>query len=136
MRRFWRLFHKEMIGVVVVDHGSREPESNEAFLRVVKRFADRVPEMIVEPAHMSLSSPTIEEAFDKLVQRGARRVVIHPYFLLPGRHWREDIPALAQKAGQKHPSIPWNVTAPLGESDHILDLVAERIEDALRDGPA
>ena len=61
-------------------------------LKVVAQFAERLPRAIIEPAHMELAEPSIATAFGRCVRRGARRVVIHPYFLLPGRHWSQDIP--------------------------------------------
>lgn len=118
-----------MTGIIIVDHGSRQEESNQAFFKIVDRFARRGLYPIVEPAHMELSSPTIAEAFDRAVARGATEIIVHPYFLLPGKHWHEDIPRLCEAAAKKHPGIRWKVTAPLGESDLILDVVAERIDD-------
>jgi hypothetical protein len=34
-----------------------------------------------------LANPTIKEAFAKVIENGATRVIISPYFLSPGRHW-------------------------------------------------
>lgn len=45
---------------------------------------------------------------------GARTVVVSPYFLSPGRHWQEDLPALAAAAAERHPGVRYLVAAPLG----------------------
>ena len=45
---------------------------------------------------------------------GARTVVVSPYFLSPGRHWQEDLPALAAAAAARHPGVRYLVAAPLG----------------------
>jgi len=82
----------DQVGVIVVDHGSRRAESNAMLLDVVAMFGRMTDWSIIEPAHMELASPTIAEAFDRCVERGAKLVVIHPYFLLPGKHWNQDIP--------------------------------------------
>ena len=50
---------------MVVDHGSRRMASNEALLRVVDLFRELTPYQLVEPAHMELAEPTIEQAFDR-----------------------------------------------------------------------
>ena len=55
-------------------------------LDVVALFQQHTGYAIVEPAHMELAEPSIGTAFDRCIERGARLVVIHPYFLLPGRH--------------------------------------------------
>ncbi len=119
------------IGVILVDHGSRRPESNQAFLEIVSAFAARSPYPIVEAAHMECAPPTIGEAFDSAVARGAEEIVVHPYFLLPGKHWALDIPALVAQAAKNHPGKTWKVTEPLGASEKIRDVILERISAAL-----
>ena len=118
-------------GVIIVDHGSRRRESNDLLLEVVDHFAQSTGLSIVEGAHMELAEPSIETAFSRCVQRGARKVAIFPYFLLPGRHWEQDIPRLASEAAQKHPGIQYLVTAPFGLHALMATVMAERIEHCL-----
>src|SRR5688500_12668713 len=101
----------EKLGIVIVDHGSRRSESNAFLAEVAARFAGQAGFEIVEPAHMELAEPTLETAFEQCVKRGATTVVVHPFFLLPGKHWDEDIPALAAAAARKHPGVRYLVTA-------------------------
>lgn len=122
---------RDEIGVIVVDHGSRRPQSNDMLLDVVAMFRQQSGYAIVEPAHMELAEPSIAAAFERCVERGARLIVIHPYFLLPGRHWKRDIPALAAEAARKHPDVPFLVTAPLGLHPLMAEIMSERIEDCL-----
>jgi len=115
------------VGVIVVDHGSRRAESNAMLLDVVAMFQRVTGYPIVEPAHMELAEPSIQQAFDRCVERGAKLVVCHPYFLLPGRHWSKDIPALVQAAATKHPGVRWLVTAPLAVHDAMASVMQTRI---------
>lgn len=117
---------------MVVDHGSRRAASNEALLRVVTLFQELTPYRLVEPAHMELAEPTIEQAFDRLVNSGAKYVIVHPYFLLPGRHWAQDIPNLAKAAAARHPGIGHLVTAPLGIHRLMSSIMSERIQHCLK----
>src|SRR5690606_11194870 len=80
---------REHTGLVIVDHGSRRDESNQMLEDFVAMFRKLGDYRIVEPAHMELAEPSIATAFDRCVQRGAKRVVVAPYFLAPGRHWNE-----------------------------------------------
>ena len=86
------------MGVVVVDHGSRRAASNEQLERFAELYAATTGRAVVEAAHMELAPPTIAEAFGRCVERGATLVVVAPFFLSPGRHWQEDIPALVDEA--------------------------------------
>ena len=126
----------EQIGVIVVDHGSRRQESNQMLLDIVALFQQHSGYRIVEPAHMELTEPSIATAFARCVQRGARLVVVHPYFLLPGRHWDRDIPVLTSEAADAFPGVPFLVTEPLGKHPLMADIVAERIRDCLQRGGA
>jgi sirohydrochlorin ferrochelatase len=118
-------------GVILVDHGSRREESNLMLLDVVRDFARSSGMKIVEPAHMELAEPSIATAFARCVERGAATVVVFPYFLLPGRHWNEDIPRLTAAAAEKHPGIRYLVTAPFGLHPLMAEIMQQRIAHCL-----
>ncbi len=116
--------------ILLVDHGSRRPESNLLLEAVAAAFAQRYAQRwsIVEPAHMELAEPSIATAFDNCAARGADFVIVCPYFLGPGKHWTHDIPALAAAAAAKYPHLRYHVTATLGLDDLLLQLLAKRID--------
>lgn len=122
----------QRIGVIVVDHGSRRAASNEMLEELTRTsISDRLEYDIVEPAHMELAEPSIATAFDRCVERGATTVVIQPYFLLPGKHWNEDIPELAAGAAAAHPGVSYLVAAPFGVHPLMADVVSARVEYCL-----
>ncbi len=121
----------DKLGVILVDHGSRREESNALLSDVVRQFAELSGQPIVEPAHMELAEPSIATAFGRCVERGATTVVVYPYFLLPGRHWDEDIPRLAAAAARQHPSVRYLVTAPFGLHPLMAEIIEQRIEHCL-----
>ena len=124
-------FGDPSVGVILVDHGSRRDESNALLVDVVRSFEEATGLPIVEPAHMELAEPSIDTAFSRCVERGATTVVVFPYFLLPGRHWHDDIPRLAASAARKHPGVQYLVTAPFGLHPLIADVMRQRIERCL-----
>ncbi len=119
------------VGLIIVDHGSRRDESNRLLLDVVQQFVDATGATIVEPAHMELAEPSIATAFGRCVARGAKTVIVFPYFLLPGRHWNEDIPRLTAAAAKEHPGIRFLVTAPFGLHPLMAEVMQRRIEHCL-----
>lgn len=122
---------QERMAAIVVDHGSRRPESNQALLEVVAKFRESASLRIVEPAHMELAEPSIDTAFGRCVEQGATLIVVHPFFLLPGRHWRHDIPRLAAEAAAKRPGVRYLVTAPLGLHAGMGRIMQEQIDRCL-----
>ena len=124
-------FPGHTIGLVIVDHGSKKAAANDMLLDVAALFKRVSACSIVEPAHMELVDPTIEQAFDRCVAQGATMVVVHPYFLAPGRHSTSDIPRMVAEAAAHHPGIRFHITQPLGLDEKIIALMVERIDHCL-----
>ncbi len=120
--------HGTVTGIVLVDHGSKRPAANDMLLQVAEMFRRVSGNRIVEPAHMELAEPTIAQAFDACVAQGAGMVIVHPYFLSPGRHSTTDIPNLVAQAAAGHPDVRYHVTQPLGLDEKIAQLIIERID--------
>jgi len=118
--------------ILIVDHGSRRAESNQLLHDAARRFQKQSGYTIVEPAHMELAEPSIRQAFDQCVSRGAGRIVVFPWFLSPGRHWTEDIPELVQEAATRHPCVEWLVTPPFGIHPGLMAAVNDRIDVSVR----
>ncbi|URE44342.1 Sirohydrochlorin [Musa troglodytarum] len=119
-----RVEHKvgEQDAVIIVDHGSRRQESNLMLNEFVAMFKARTGYQIVEPAHMELAKPSISDSFRLCMQKGAKRVIVSPFFLSPGRHWLQDIPALVADASKEHSGISYVITAPLGLHELMVQL--------------
>lgn len=122
------------IGIILVDHGSKMHAANEMLKEVADMFATQTGAAIVEIAHMELAEPTLAYAFARCVERGAQTIVIHPYFLSPGRHSMRDIPQLAAEAALAHPCVQYRVTQPLGLDVRIAEVIQRRIDEALAGG--
>ena len=118
---------EKQIGILIVGHGSRREEANEDVREAARRIARRGPFACVEPAFLEIVSPNIEEGFAKLVRRGADHVIVHPYFLSPGRHTRGDIPLDVQAAASRHPGVTYQITEPLAAHPSVIDASIERI---------
>ncbi|MEM1011453.1 MAG: CbiX/SirB N-terminal domain-containing protein [Planctomycetota bacterium] len=119
-------------GLIIVDHGSRRPESNQMLEEVARLFADRHRDTtpVVEPAHMELAMPDIAAAYAKCVERGASLITLVPFFLAKGKHWMKDIPSLTSQAAAKHPGTSYRIAEPLQIDDLILDLLKKRADAA------
>ena len=118
---------EKQTALILVDHGSRFKEANEMLLDVVRMVKDLSGVERIYPAHMELEEPTIGQAFAQAVREGAMAVVVHPYFLAPGRHSTTDIPRMVGEAASAFPGIEHCVTAPLGVHPKIGEVVLERV---------
>ena len=122
---------EQKAGMVIVDHGSRFAAANDMLEDVARMFKRVSGYAIVEPAHMELAEPTIPQAIAACVRQGATQVIVHPYFLSPGRHSTTDIPRITAEAAAEHPGVTCHVTAPLGVDEGIAKVMMERIEHCI-----
>lgn len=123
------------VAIVLLDHGSRRPEANAQLAELALRVAERRPDAQVRIAHLEVTEPNLLQAVDECVATGATEIIIHPFFLAPGRHTTEDIPNQAAQARTRHPGVRIVTSAPLGLSDEMVNIVLERIDEAGRVSP-
>ena len=115
-----------MLGLLLIDHGSRRAESNLQLEDMAQRVQRMRPEALVAAAHMEIAPPDLAAAFAALVAQGAKRILILPYFLSDGRHLTQDIPQLAAAAAANHPGITYSIGSALGPHDALAALLLER----------
>ena len=57
---------------------------------------------MVSCSFLSAAEPSIPKAIDRCVERGARQVLVLPYFVLNGKHVTRDIPSIVREAARRH----------------------------------
>ena len=110
-------------GVLLIDHGSRRPESNQRLFELARLYQQTVgsDNTIVAAAHMEIASPSIKDGIASLVEAGVDEIVCHPYFLSPGRHVQDDIPSLVKEACETlNVAIPIVTSEPLGSNTDLM----------------
>ena len=116
--------------ILLVDHGSQLDAANALIDEIADAVRRRRRDAIVEVAHMELAKPSLAEGLARCAARGARDVVVCPYFLGPGRHTSRDIPRLVDEARVAHPELRISVAEPLGFDERLADLVLARADSA------
>lgn len=119
---------EKTVGVVVVDHGSRLAASNLWIHELAKLYLAESNYSIVEPAHMELAEPTIDQAVRRCVEQGAETIVLSPYFFFPGKHWKNDLPKIFKESLDSFDGVDGFVAAPLGLDAKIVQVLVSRIE--------
>jgi uroporphyrin-III C-methyltransferase len=61
-------------------------------------------------------------------------VVVHPYFLSPGRHTRGDLPVEVQAAAAEHAEISFRISEPLSGHSLVISASIERIRESISSG--
>lgn len=112
--------------IVLVDHGSRVAAANDMLFEIASAVHLRSKGVPVFPAHMELAEPTIADAVDAAIAKGATHILVVPFFLARGRHVTSDIPALVSAAAGRHAGITYDIREPIGTHPGIADVVIEK----------
>jgi sirohydrochlorin cobaltochelatase len=111
-------------GIVLLAHGSRDPEWSTPFERLAHRVRDRRQAVGVTVAYLEIAPPTLGEAVASLVAAGAAEIVVVPLFLAPGGHVRRDLPQMIDAVRARYPGVTVRVLPTIGEADALLDALA------------
>lgn len=119
--------------ILLMGHGSRVAEANEALYRIAELVARQGNYPIVEVAFREQHPPNIQAGIDACVARGAQRILLYPYFLYAGAHVLEDLPDEMAAATRRHPGLEMVLGTPLGVHPKLAEIVCERLAATLRD---
>ncbi len=114
-----------MLGLLLVDHGSRAPAANEQLIELAREVARLRPHDLVGAAHLEQAEPDILAGVVQLASRGATRVQVLTCLLADGRHSREDIPRICAEAGARA-GVPVAVAPAIGPDPLLARLLLLR----------
>jgi sirohydrochlorin ferrochelatase len=115
-----------MTGYIVFAHGSSVEPANEAVRKVAREAAARGRWTLFETAFLGGGRPTLKEAVDRLVSKGASDITVIPYFLTTGIHLDRDLPELIGQIRAEHRGVNVVTTAPLDGHPGLLEAVLDR----------
>ncbi len=117
--------------IILIGHGSPRKEANNLEIMaglLHNAMHPNCQDQCVKAAYMQFVQPDIGATIDTAVSEGARRVVIHPFFLYAGVHVTKDIPQVIEAARKKYPGVEFVYTEPLGVHEGLVRIVLERID--------
>ncbi len=114
-----------MRSLLLVAHGSRLAESNEEVAQLTKRLAIKAQGKfdLVEFAFLELAEPSIPDAIEQCLRRGASSVRVLPYFLARGAHVAVDIPEQVAIKQRQYPEADIRIIDYLGKADELTDVL-------------
>jgi precorrin-8X/cobalt-precorrin-8 methylmutase len=119
--------------ILLTGHGSPKKDANSLELignMLHEKIHPGCTQKCVRVSYMEFAEPNIPQAIEDCVKDGAKKVIIHPYFLSNGVHVTKDIPEMIDKARGKFPDCEFVYTEPLGIHNKMIELVLERINAA------
>jgi sirohydrochlorin ferrochelatase len=116
-----------MKSLLIVAHGSRRAASNEEVIKLADAIRQH-PALEYDDVgvgFLELAEPSIPEGIEACFRRGAKEVVIFPYFLAAGRHVVTDIPEIVDDYRASHPEANIIISPHLGASTMLPEAILD-----------
>jgi sirohydrochlorin cobaltochelatase len=117
-------------------HGARDARWALPFEDVARRIALQSPDTPVALAYLEFLQPNLVEAARQLAESGCTEVSIVPLFLGAGGHVRKDLPLLIEQLSARYPQVDWRLRPAIGETERVVQAMADASVDLLRAGNA
>jgi precorrin-8X/cobalt-precorrin-8 methylmutase len=119
--------------ILLLGHGSPKQDANnldKVAVMLHRMLHPGCADTCVNVAYMEFAAPKIPDAIRHAVDSGAKKIVLHPFFLSSGMHVTKDIPEMIEEAGKLYPDVRFIYTEPLGIHEKLAQIVMERISAA------
>lgn len=113
--------------VLLVGHGSRRREANEALQYLQTLVQKQQPEQLLAHSFLQLAQPDVHSVIAQLAERGMEKVIIVPVFLYEGVHIKEDFPEILAAAAEKYPQLQLSLAPILGIDERMAEIIGDRI---------
>jgi sirohydrochlorin ferrochelatase len=115
-----------MTGLILFAHGSPVHAANEAVRAVVNSIRRLKVYDAVEASFLDSAPPNLPEAVRQMVAGGMARVIVVPYFLVPGLHITQDLPRIIRELRGIYKAVTIEVTESLDGHPAVLEAVLDR----------
>lgn len=118
--------------VLLIAHGSRRAAANQDLVQLAQQVADSGGYQIVEVSYLELAEPTIAAGGRNCVKRGARRVLLMPYFLSAGVHVVNDMEEQRSALAAEFPQVEFQLCPHLGLHPLMVEIVLGRLAEGIK----
>ncbi len=118
-----------MRALLIIAHGSRQKDANRFLETLSKELAAEAKDKfaLVQCAFLQFNGPFADESIVDLISKGARQIVVFPFFLGAGSHVSVDIPNLVIEAQAKYPDILFETATFLGGVKGLKNLILDAV---------
>ncbi|MEW6559538.1 MAG: CbiX/SirB N-terminal domain-containing protein [Pseudomonadota bacterium] len=123
LRPYSHMLHADHL-LVLLAHGSRQPEWARPFEVVHQAVLAARPSLVVRLAFLESMQPSLRQVLEDAGQDGCVQVSVVPMFLGAGGHLQRDIPQIAREAQERFPTLRIDIAQPAGDDAEVLAALA------------
>lgn len=120
--------------LLAVGRGSSDPDANADVSKLARMLGEGMGLGWSAATYIGVTTPLLPEALERCHRMGFARVVVFPFFLFTGV-LEKRIRHITSEFGQRHPEAEFLCTSYLNVHPLLLDVFAERVEEALHGSP-
>ncbi len=121
------------VAVLLLGRGSSDPDANADVYKLGRLLTERQALFGHEIGFVGVTRPDLETALRRLVARRPEQILVLPYLLYPGV-LVERVREQAGRLAALYPRVDIAVSDPVGTHPGVLDVLAERVEEAMNGG--
>ncbi|MBV9849976.1 MAG: CbiX/SirB N-terminal domain-containing protein, partial [Armatimonadetes bacterium] len=114
-----------MDALILFSHGSLLCGAGEALDAHAARLRAGGRWPVVEVGYMNYSEPTFDEAIARCQAAGATRIIVLPFFLVPGYFVTQSLPEHIARAHVGYPDVTFLVAEAIGFDPRLADAVID-----------
>ncbi|AEH48112.1 sirohydrochlorin chelatase [Parageobacillus thermoglucosidasius] len=116
--------------VVLLGRGGSDPDANSDLYKISRLFWEQTNYFLVEPAFMGVTAPSLDDAVERCVKLGARKVVVLPYFLFTGVLIKR-LEKKVEQYGFQYPNVNFALAGYFGFHPELKTIMLDRLEEAI-----
>jgi sirohydrochlorin ferrochelatase len=120
--------------IVIFAHGSSIESANDSVRLIAENVRRDGGFDLVEPAFLEQGVPDLAAAVAAVIEHGATRVIVVPYFLTLGIHLQRDLPKIVAGLARMYRGVEIRVAPPLDGHPALGAILKERAKEALAAG--
>ncbi|SCX80547.1 sirohydrochlorin chelatase [Alkaliphilus peptidifermentans] len=120
-------------GLLILVHGSKSKEADEITKELIRKLKHKLSDEFQEVAYgaLQISSPSVEEGIDNLVENEMEEIIVVPMFIFQGVHVKSDIPDVMENIKNKYPQINIKLGKHIGADDRLVEILYSRAIDTI-----
>ena len=121
--------------VLLVGHGSRNPEGNREIERFAACWREQNPHWHIETCFIEFAEVLLDAGLDRAARHAAAhggRVVVAPLILNAAGHVKMEIPQFIEQARARHPGIEFIYARHLGADEAILTILKRNLRKVMQ----
>ena len=115
-----------MNATILVGHGSLRQASGASMIRLAALLRKQGVAEVATAGFLNFSKPTVADAVERCVRKGATHIVIQPYFLISGFYVKRILPKLIAEAKAAHPHLTFSIADAFEYHPALVQMVLDR----------